>query len=248
MSVWAKKLLQFGNGNAKLAEGIYHFSLLSGWTCPGAKECLAKVDKATGKIIDGVHQVFRCYSAMMEAMYPNVFKLRKHNTDLLTGKTFEEMVNLICESLPIHAKYIRVHIGGDFFSQAYFDSWMEVARRHPSIVFYAYTKSLRFWVERLASIPPNFRLTASRGGTHDHLIETHGLRCAEVFYSESEANIRGLEIDHDDSHAYGEEPKSFALLIHGTQPKGSEAAKALSALRKSGWSGYSKKKKELKAA
>jgi len=242
LSVWTKGLLKFGNGNAKLAEGIYHFSLLSGWTCPFAKECLAKVDKFTGKIIDGADQVFRCYSAMMEAMYPTVFAARKHNTDLLTGKSLEEMIKIIGDSLPIHAKYIRVHIGGDFFSQAYFDAWMEVARQFPGIIFYAYTKSVKFWVAKLGTIPDNFRLTASRGGTHDHLIDEHGLRCAEVVFNESEANIRGLEIDHDDSHAYGDSPKSFALLIHGTQPKGTEAAKALSALRKSGWSGYSKKK------
>jgi hypothetical protein len=150
------------------------------------------------------------------------------------------MVETISNSLPIHARYIRVHIGGDFFNQTYFDAWMEIARRNPSIVFYSYTKSLAFWVSRLDNIPSNYRLTASRGGKQDDLIEKHGLRCAEVVFSESEANIRGLEIDHDDSHAYGEDPKSFALLIHGTQPKGSEAAKALSELRKSGWTGYGK--------
>lgn len=153
------------------------------------------------------------------------------------------MVDLIQRSLPIHARYLRIHVGGDFYNQIYFDAWLETAKRNPGIVFYAYTKSLKYWVARLNEIPNNFRLTASRGGYWDNLIEEHNLRSAEVVFSESEANIRGLEIDHDDSHAYGDDPKSFALLLHGAQKAGSVAAKALQALRKLGIGGYNKSKK-----
>ena len=60
-----------------------------------------------------------------------------------------------------------------------------------------------------------------------------------VVFSEEEAEQKGLEIDHDDAHALGK--KSFALLLHGTQPKGSEASKALQVLRKAGKGGYSQK-------
>lgn len=240
--------MAFGNGNAKLPDGIYHFSLLSGHTCPGALECLAKVNLTTGKLIDGDGR-FRCYSAMMEAAFPALRRLREHNTNLLRYKypTFEGMVDLIQRSLPIHARYIRIHVGGDFFNQIYFDAWLETAKRNPSIVFYAYTKSLRYWVARLNEIPDNFRLTASRGGYWDNLIEEYNLRSAEVVFSESEANIRGLEIDHDDSHAYGDTMESFALLLHGAQKAGSTAAKALQALRKQGLGGYSKKKAKTHA-
>jgi hypothetical protein len=49
-----------------------------------------------------------------------------------------------------------------------------------------------------------------------------------------------MEIDHDDYHAaFGK--KNFALLIHGTQPKGSMASQALQELKRRGWNGYSKK-------
>jgi hypothetical protein len=49
-----------------------------------------------------------------------------------------------------------------------------------------------------------------------------------------------FEIDHDDYHAaFGAE--SFALLIHGTQPKGSTASQALQELKRRGWNGYSKR-------
>lgn len=121
-------------------------------------------------------------------------------------------------------------MAGDFKLLNYFDAWLEVAGRRPGVLFYAYTKSLPFWVKRLDVLPANFLLTASRGGKADCLIDEHGFREAKVVYSEAEADALGLEIDHDDSHAALPGP-SFALLIHGIQPKGSEAGKAVRALR-----------------
>ena len=63
------------------------------------------------------------------------------------------------------------HITGcatqDFFSQEYFDSWLEVARNRPRTLFYGYTKSLPFWVARTDSVPANLVLTASRRRTPD---------------------------------------------------------------------------------
>ena len=62
----------------------------------------------------------------------------------------------------------------------------------------------------------------------------YGLKEARVVFSESEAAELGLAIDHDDSHAVENNGQSFALLLHGTQPAGSEASKALQALKASG--------------
>jgi hypothetical protein len=80
-------------------------------------------------------------------------------------------------------------------------------------------------------LPENLVVTASRGGKYDDLIDLHGWKEALVVYSEAEAAERGLDIDHDDSHAaFGSE--NFALLIHGTQPKGSHASKALQLIKR----------------
>jgi hypothetical protein len=65
---------------------------------------------------------------------------------------------------------------------------------------------------------------------------------AAVVFSEREAQELGLDIDHDDSHAM-KKGSSFALLLHGTQPKKSRASKALQSLRLAGWAGYSKGKR-----
>ena len=77
-------------------------------------------------------------------------------------------------------------------------------------------------------------LTASRGGRLDHLIDQHNLRESKVVFSEAEADALGYEIDHTDEHAAipAIRSESFALLLHGTQPKGSEAAEALKILKK----------------
>ena len=73
------ELLRITFENAKL-KGIYHFSLPSGHSCPGAKNCLTKADRVTGKITDKQTEVdgmtFRCYAAMDEARRPNVRKVR----------------------------------------------------------------------------------------------------------------------------------------------------------------------------
>ena len=61
---------------------------------------------------------------------------------------------------------------------------------------------------------------------------------ASVGYTEQQANDLGLEIDHDDSHCFGDKP--FALLVHSVQRKGSDASKALAERKSQGsWTGYS---------
>ena len=233
-----KGKLTFGNGNAKLAGNIATFSLPAGHTCPGADKCLARANRITGKLTDGSSQEFRCFAASAEAAFPSVRQSRWENFQALRGKTGLAMANLILESLP-DAEIVRIHVSGDFFSRDYLLAWCMVAKARPAVRFYAYTKSIIFWRECLEQIPANLILTASEGGKFDHLI--NGFKRATVVYSEEQAAALGLAIDHDDTHAY-EGSESFALLLHGTQQKGSMAAKSLSALRAQGIGGYTSKK------
>jgi hypothetical protein len=227
-------LLKFGKGNAKLSKKIATFSLPAGFTCPGADICLSKAvtDKDTGKttIQDGANIKFRCFAASQEVVYPGVRKARHHNFDLLKGLRNEsDMVALILASLPTWAQIVRVHVSGDFFNQKYFNAWMQVAAKRPNVTFYAYTKSVNYWLETNLVIPANFKLTASIGGKHDDLIYFHKLKYAEVLTPE-EAEIKGLEVDHTDEMAYSGD-KSFALLPHGTQPKGSYGSEAIKSMK-----------------
>ena len=134
------------------------------------------------------------------------------------------------DAQPKNADVVRIDVDGDFFNQYYFDAWLIVCRNNPHVNYYAYTKSLGYWVARLGEIPSNLNLNASYGGRLDHLIEEHNLKSAKVVFHPSEADALGLEIDHDETHAlFGSE--SFALLLHGQQPKGSKASDALKTLK-----------------
>tara|TARA_R110000744_G_scaffold134893_1_gene244164 strand:+ start:689 stop:1357 length:669 start_codon:yes stop_codon:yes gene_type:complete len=203
---------------------IYTFSIPAGTSCPFAVECKTTADKAWGTITDGANQKYRCYAASDEARSPQVRAARHWNFELLRRETEEEMFHRIQASIPKKAKIVRIHVSGDFFNQRYFNAWARVARSNPSILFYAYTKSLKYWIDG-DETPSNLKLTASWDNSNSFVIEMKNLKYARVVFSEEEAAKLGLEIDHDDSHAYGGD-ESFALLIHGTQPSGSMAAKA----------------------
>jgi hypothetical protein len=120
-------------------------------------------------------------------------------------------------------------------------AWLIVAQVTPHVLFYGYTKCLHFWSAIRFDIAglSNFELVASYGGKYDHLIDEYNFRSCRVVSSESEANSFGLPIDHDDTHAAGfHGPVNFAIFLHGTQPEGSEEAKAVYRLRKAGLTGY----------
>lgn len=231
--------LIFGLGNAKISKAIATFSLPAGHTCPFAKHCLSKAEIFTGKITDGQYTTFRCFAASQECTFPSVRKARWDNFDLLKeARTIEGMADIINKSLPWGVTAVRVHVSGDFYNEAYFLAWLNVALNNPNVIFYGYTKALPLFIKYKDSIPSNFRFTSSLGGTHDHLITQHKMKYAEVVYSTEEARRLGLEIDHDDGHAlYGKE--SFALLLHGIQPKNTPAGEALKLLRAQGLGGYS---------
>ena len=232
---------------------IFSLDLLSGKFCPFAKLCKSQVEVVDGKrkIKDGKHTEFRCFSASQEVLFPHVFKNREHNSTLLRScRSEKQITELIDSSLPTNAGVVRIHVGGDFFNRWYFKGWLNVAQKHPNTLFYTYTKSLPYWVENRKEVDrlPNFVLTASYGGSQDELIASENLRFAQVI-SESwvcEKIIKrgashvpklgthydGLAIDHDDSHASlpHKRGESFALLLHGPQPKGSDASKSRSIL------------------
>jgi hypothetical protein len=215
---------------------VYGISLPAGFACPGALDCMTKVHRYTGKVTDGKLQKFRCFAASMEAVYKNLRNLVWHNFDLLReAKTRENMLAVLMATFPADADAVRPGLDGDFFNQSYFDAVMDLARLNPSVRFYSYTKSATYWIHHMDTegIPANMELNYSEGGHHDALAMARGLKTAKVVMHPDEADALGLEIDHDESHAINAGP-SFALLIHGTQPKGSEAAEAKKRLDREG--------------
>lgn len=236
--------LKISGPNAKIPH--FNFNLPAGFTCPFASRCLAKADRNTGKLTDGPNIDFRCSAAGEEARYTNTRKSRWSNFEALkaigtnnTQGMSQAIVEAINKVLPRSHNHFRIHASGDFFNPNYLKAWIEVAKKIPDITFYSYTKSIPYLIENLP-LPNNFIVTVSKGGSQDDLIDKFGLKFSVVVFSEEEAanypwrdkqgrSHVGLEIDHDDSHAWKDD-KPFALLIHGVQPAGSEASKAVRAL------------------
>jgi len=231
-----KQLLKMSKQNKKLKKTLI-FDIPAGRTCPMASEChsyavLNKDGKLTVK--DGDNNKFRCFAASQEAQYPNVYKARKYNLDLIKStlnsqdgfyKTYELINNSIQKHITKNINKVRIHSSGDFFNGEYLRCWLAVARLNKHLKFYCYSKSLHLFGTNVA-IPDNFFLTASFGGKRDDLIHKgYFKRWALVVNSEDEAIKKGIQhigkpykIDKDDSSCF--KPDPFALLIHGTQKKG----------------------------
>lgn len=187
---------------------VWEFNLPAGHSCPFAKACKLCVDRETGKqTYTGTE--YRCYAGSAER-FPGVRKSRWEN--------FEAMLKGEPIILPKEITHLRIHSSGDFFSQDYFDKWLQVARDNPNVKFWAFTKSIRFWVARLGQIPENFTLQASYGSIDDDLIEKYHLKFAKVFKDKEEAIRSGLPIDTNDTYAMSG-TQSFALLDNNKYSK-----------------------------
>ena len=240
-------MLNFSIGNGKLAKDTLIFNLPAGKTCPGAMFCksFAVVDDNGKRTIqDGKHTEFRCFAASSEVQYDAVFNNRASNLQMIVDAIQHEIAaDLINNSIQFYrtrkTTKVRIHESGDFFSGAYLDAWIEVAQRNPDLKFYCYSKSLQLFLH--FNLPSNFYMTASYGGKYDYLIdEGYFPRYSKVVMNDDDAARLGLEVDHDDSHCFGDKP--FALLVHGTQPKGSTWGAAIRERRKNNqFGGYSKK-------
>ena len=225
-------------GNAKLSKDTLILSISAGLTCPGSSLCRAWVSVKDDKRVlnRGDETVFTCFAASEELRYPNVYKSRRYNFDLINSyvlkndlKGLTELINRSIQSNRKNITKVRIHESGDFFNILYLKAWLNVAKLNKDLKFYCYSKSLNFFLEVL--LPNNFYMVASYGGRYDYLIDQgYFSKYSKVVFSEDEAKKLNLEIDKDDSLCFGNKP--FALLLHGMQEKGSEAGEALKEIKR----------------
>ena len=194
--------MRFNKKNSYYRDEVYEFSLPVGHTCPGAETCLVRVNRKTGKQ-KNESDAYKCYAAAAER-FPGVRNQRWQN--------LKEAKRGILPMPPDEAKRIRIHSGGDFFNQAYFDNWLAVCLLRPKDEFWAYTKSLIYWQKRMDALPANLQLIASYGGKHDHLILELGLKHCVVVNSLEEAAVAGLPVDYNDDLARNPAIQRFALV------------------------------------
>tara|TARA_B100001094_G_scaffold137107_1_gene132787 strand:- start:1087 stop:1809 length:723 start_codon:yes stop_codon:yes gene_type:complete len=231
-------LLKLSKGNAKLSNDTLILSISAGITCPGSNNCKAWVTVKNDKRVlnRGPESMFTCFAASEELRYPNVFKSRRYNYNLINSyvvkKDINGLTNLINESIQAKKKNIkkfRIHESGDFFNIIYLKAFINVARLNKDIKFYCYSKSLDLFMT--VFLPDNFYMVASYGGKFDYLInQGYFTKYSKVVFSEEEAKKLNLKIDKDDSLCFGNKP--FGLLLHGLQEKGSEAGEALKLIKR----------------
>lgn len=125
------------NGNSKLGKDIYAFGLPAIKTCFHAtSECLRY-----------------CYAKKGSFLAPNPKAYYTANYKHSQASDFVKQMN--GEIAAVHPNYIRIHPSGDFYSQEYFDKWIQIAKDNPSVHFLSYTRNYDLRVENL---PSNFAL------------------------------------------------------------------------------------------
>jgi len=127
-------MLSYGNRKLPTTMGIFNLPAVK--TCPGSTPECRKW----------------CYARKAERMYPQVLPFREKNFKISLLDAFEN--NIITElSKKRKVNTVRVHESGDFYNQAYLDKWIEIAKKTPNIMFYAYTKV--HWLD-FSKRPDNF--------------------------------------------------------------------------------------------
>jgi hypothetical protein len=250
------KLLKFSTGNAKLGKRLI-FSIPAGihvhvLVYVRLLLTVSLVRSLTCHSLMGLLQMSIVALLLCQRPGQTYRDARWYNWDLLKEVMYSSdnqtsaLTGLIELSIAVQPvlDICRIHESGDFWTELYMRAWLNAARNHSDIKFYAYTKSLGMWLNLKQYIPSNFYLTASVGGTLDTMIPGNldtFKRIAYVVYTEQQAEELGLEIDHDDEHCFGDKP--FALLVHSPQRAGSLASQALTQRKKDGmWTGYNKVK------
>lgn len=122
--------------------GLYHGLPSEGGTCPGATVggggCMSTRDGLVRKT---------CYVEKLAQIYPAFANRIKSNTEQLVGKSKEEMVQILEETISNFVKKskdnlnFRLHTSGDFFSLEYAEAWAEVMKKFPDVRFWVYTRS-----------------------------------------------------------------------------------------------------------
>lgn len=194
--------LKWSTNNAKLKKlDTASFSLPAFRSADGFKVC----PKAGGC-------ASLCYARQGRYVIPGVQASREYNLRIIRDSVERFTAYAIEDLRQIRQRTIRVHDSGDFFSQAYLDSWFTIARQFPEKRFYAYTKSLH--LDR-SQCPENFQLVQSAGGQLDDAIDLRQSH-SRIFATVADRRRAGyVDGNRNDGPAIKGVQK-IGLVYHGT--------------------------------
>lgn len=156
------QLLNLSTGNMKLKANDNSKFLI--WNIPAVSTCPNSTPECRKN----------CYARKSEIRFPNALRSRMINKIESEQSDFvERMIHTIYSyankrSWKDKTIYFRIHESGDFYSQEYFNKWIDIASyfngleySNIDVVFLAYTKSFDFILNRYGVIPDNFIIRAS---------------------------------------------------------------------------------------
>ena len=143
--------------------------------------------------------------------FPIVQELMEKKYEISKQPNFNSLMNE--EIKKKKATHIRIHDSGDFYSIKYLAKWVQIAEFNPSIIFYAYTKSIKFFIDGLL-LPDNMKIIFSEGSKHDELINPKTDRHARIFKNIDLLNASGyIDASANDLQAITEN-KKVGLIFH----------------------------------
>ena len=162
--------------------------------CPFAKDCIKY-----------------CYAQKGNYKYPSVIKGLNNRYELSKTDEFVPKMNAtIILERPTH---VRIHDSGDFYSPQYLNKWVQIAKDNTNVIFYAYTKSIKFFINGL-KLPKNMKIIFSEGSKTDNLINTSKHRHARIFKSKELLNAAGyIDASNNDLKAMTSN-KKVGLIYH----------------------------------
>lgn len=156
-----------------------------------------------------------CYAKQRSYCWPQTIRAYERRLKLSQSPRFVDTLDK--EIKRRHPKHIRIHDSGDFYSPAYLDKWMEIVRRNPDVIFYAYTKCVSYFKGK--PLPDNFTVIFSEGGSEDHLIDRALDRFAKVFPSVKAVRLAGFADAHlNDLKALGPN-RRIGVVYHGYESR-----------------------------
>jgi len=143
--------------------------------------------------------------------FPIVQELMEQKYLLSKQDNFNTLMNEeIAKKKPTH---VRIHDSGDFYSVKYLNKWVTIAKQNKDVIFYAYTKSIKFFTEGL-TVPTNLKIIFSEGSKIDSLIDVKKHRHARIFKTVEELNASGyIDASTNDLQAITDN-KKVGLVYH----------------------------------
>lgn len=192
------------NSNTKLRrDGIYSWGIPAFVSADGRVTC-----PGAGKCAEG------CYARVDFYHMRQVREAQERRLALtLDLPKFEETIADEIRARKI--RIVRVHDSGDFYSQAYLESWMRIMETRSRTRFYAYTKMIPLFMNRV--LPDNFTVIYSLGGKFDRWIDVRSDKHAAVFSDEAAIARAGyVSAAHSDLVALSP-ARRIGLIYHGNE-------------------------------